>query len=103
MVLYSPINLSLIFLILDYEKVFFSYNYKIVNKINSIVLLYAILLITICFIIKHKSCYIYLIILILLIILKFAKYYIYSFIVLKNNLICFLLKELFLGGILLLF
>ena len=87
LIFYSLTNLFFIFSILNYEKAFFFYNYKIINKINSIVLLYAILLVAICFIIKYKSCYIYLTILVLLIILVFAKYYIYSFIILKNNLI----------------
>ena len=82
---------------------FFFYNYKIVSKINSIILLYAILPIAICFITKCKNYYIYLIILILLIILRFIKYYIYNFIILKNNLIYFLPEKSFLKGILLLF
>ena len=70
---------------------------------NFIILLYIILLVAIYFTIKYKNCYIYLIIPILLIILKFAEYYIYNFIILKNNLIYFLPKELFLKRILLLF
>ena len=103
LILYGLANLSLIFLILNYEKAFFSYNYKIVSKTNFIILLHAISPIAIYFAIKYKSCYIYLAILILLIILGFAKYYIYNFIILKNNLIYFLPKELLLKGILLLF
>ena len=90
-------------MILNYKKAFSFYSYKIINKINFIILLYIILLVTIYFIIKYKNYYIYLAILILLIILKFAEYYIYNFIVLKNNLIYFLFKKLFLKGILLLF
>ena len=100
--LYNLANLFFIFSILNYKKVFFSYNRKIVSKIDFIILLYIILLVAICFIIKRKSYYMHLVILILLIILKFTKYCIYSFIILKNNSIYFLFKELFLKGILLL-
>ena len=102
LVFYNLINLFFISLILNYKKISFSYSYKIISEIGFIILLYIVLLIAICFIIKYKSCYIYLAILILLIILKFTKYYIYNFIILENNLIYFLFKELFSKRILLL-
>ena len=95
LILYSLINLFPIFLILNCKKIFFSYNYKIINEIGFIILLYVISLIAICFIIKYRNYYMYLAILILLIILKSIKYYIYNFIILENNLIYFLTRITF--------
>ena len=103
LIFYGLAGLSFISLILDYKKAFFFCSYKIINKIGFIVLLYAILLVVICFAIKYKSCCIHLAIPALLIILKFTKHCMHNFIILKNNLIYFLFRELFLKRVLLLF